>query len=841
MSANPPDANAENRPPVSRFSDSRESLRQNQAIHPPQRPGLLGRLDHYEILSQIGQGGMGEVFKARDTVAGRVVAIKVLRPELATHGQARHRFDKEARHMSQLKHPHILEVLAVGAENGVPYFAMPLMEHGSLARILQPTALLGAEQCLSIAQAVAGALCYAHTKGITHRDLKPGNVLLDGNDVPHLSDFGLARTLFNDSLTDVQSAQQEGTTVYMSPQLARGEAEDTRCDIYAFGALLYELLTGHAPYEGASNTIILEKIRRGPPPPILGLRPGAPADLVRIAETAMAREHRDRYASMADVVADLERVKRGDCPVGCRALDSARTRKFRRVTMGAATICGLALVVFVASSRWLPPSRPPQADPSELLTPAPKPSYLELVRTIETSNSPAIRNAHLADWDGDGQPDLVFADGEGLSAISYDGHRLPSLPLNNPHTTPPRLDLMQDFDGDGRDDAFVSWANGTNLHIAVWNHSGQRLQGFSFRGSVHTHAKWGVTYSRLWARQIVDLDGDGRRELLAEVNTTWGKRPRGLACFDLATGTNQWFYETAPFLGPLLLRDLNQDGKLEVVFGSLSAGNSNSLADGTDDLHAYLYAVSQQGRCVWSRELCDYFAVVEPVSASAPGAKEYLLFTSVVSSFDFRSVNDLPESGRVLTLNRSGHPVGKLYDAGLRLMSCLSADLEGDGQPEILCTDRAGYLHVLNSDLSLRRKVLLTTNQFSYVNLMVHAVAPLGPDQENYVVLASSQIETRGARIVGNDPAQVSQDVFHDNAILVLDSRLNLVAKHVVKESAANCPVIKVKVLPPLRGEKTSQVLVLAEKAEFFRLNPEAVLARLPSLGITANAVRFGP
>ena len=247
MSDKPPDTNADSRPPVSRFGDSLESLQQNQAINPPKRPGLLGSHDHYEILSQIGQGGMGVVFKARDTVSGKIVAIKVLRSELASHGQARHRFDKEARHMSQLKHPHILEVLAVGASNEVPYFVVPLMDHGSLARILQPTTPLSNEQCLSIAQAVAGALSQAHAKGITHRDLKPGNVLLDGNDVPYLSDFGLARTLFNDSLTDLQSPHQEGTTVYMSPQLARGESEDTRCDIYAFGALLYEMLTGHPP------------------------------------------------------------------------------------------------------------------------------------------------------------------------------------------------------------------------------------------------------------------------------------------------------------------------------------------------------------------------------------------------------------------------------------------------------------------------------------------------------------------------------------------------------------------------------------------------------------------
>jgi formylglycine-generating enzyme required for sulfatase activity len=190
---------------------------------------------------------------------------------------------------------------------------------------------------------VAEALHHAHTRGITHRDLKPSNILLDAEGKAQLADFGLLRTFLNDTIVDASQPQLEGTVPYMSPAVAAGKAEDTRCDIYAFGCLLYEMLTGQPPYQGPTVDAVLKQIQDGPPPPIRQLNPQAPAALTAIADHAMARELRDRYASMADVVAELERVAQGKTPIGThgREKESPGKRK-AMVAAGIVALVGLA-------------------------------------------------------------------------------------------------------------------------------------------------------------------------------------------------------------------------------------------------------------------------------------------------------------------------------------------------------------------------------------------------------------------------------------------------------------------------------------------------------------------
>ncbi|MEI6178599.1 MAG: SUMF1/EgtB/PvdO family nonheme iron enzyme, partial [Verrucomicrobiota bacterium] len=191
--------------------------------------------------------------------------------------------------------------------------------------------------------AVAEALHHAHSHGITHRDIKPSNILLDSEDRAHLADFGLLRTFHNDTIIDAAQPRIEGTVPYMSPAVAAGKAEDTRCDIYAFGCLLYEMLTGRPPYQGATVDAILKQIQDGPPPPVRQLNPQAPANLTAIAEHAMARELRDRYATMGDVVADLERAASGKEPIGPhgREMGSSNTRKVM-VVVGIMALVALA-------------------------------------------------------------------------------------------------------------------------------------------------------------------------------------------------------------------------------------------------------------------------------------------------------------------------------------------------------------------------------------------------------------------------------------------------------------------------------------------------------------------
>ena len=302
--------------PVSSFVGPIAELIGQGMLSPPSRPGVLATVDRFEVLRVLGGGGMGVVLLARDPNSGRDVAIKMIKPDLVANQQVVHRFVKEAGHLQRMRHANVMPVLEVSDRPQGPYFVMPYFERESLAKRIQPGRPLESGVVLDIALQVAEGLRYAHQHGIIHHDLKPANILLAPNDQACLADFGLARTMFNDTIVNVESQQVEGTASYMSPAVAAGNAEDTRCDIYAFGALLYEMLTGEPPYAGQSTKEIRERILAGPPKRIAVLNPAADRRLITVAEGAMARELRDRYADMADVVADLERIRGGKPPLG---------------------------------------------------------------------------------------------------------------------------------------------------------------------------------------------------------------------------------------------------------------------------------------------------------------------------------------------------------------------------------------------------------------------------------------------------------------------------------------------------------------------------------------------
>ncbi len=322
-------------------------------LSPPSRPGVLAMLDRFEILRELGRGGMGVVLLGRDPGTGQEVAIKLVRSDLAGEPRAVQRFVKEAGHLKRLRHANVVPVLEIADRPGRPYFVMPYFERGSLASRLKPGQALEREAILKLAVPVAEGLNFAHRRGIIHRDLKPANLLLGPDGGVCLADFGLARSLFNDTLVDVEGRQWEGTAPYMSPAVAAGEAEDTRCDIYAFGALLYEMLTGRPPYQGERTKEILEQIRAGPPKPISSLNPKADRGLAAIATGALERELRDRYAQMPDIVADLDRVRQGLAPLGPHGAWRkarpmlARVRQAARMLWVPACLAGAAALVWM--------------------------------------------------------------------------------------------------------------------------------------------------------------------------------------------------------------------------------------------------------------------------------------------------------------------------------------------------------------------------------------------------------------------------------------------------------------------------------------------------------------
>ncbi len=334
-------------PPVSAFAGPVGELIAQRMLAPPPRPGVLATVDHYEVLRLLGGGGMGVVLLARDQKNNREVAIKLVKSELVSNPNAIHRFLKETGHLKRLHHSNIVPVEEISDRSEGPYFVMPYFEKGSLASRIKPGQPLDTETILNIAIPIAEGLSFAHRSGIIHRDLKPANILLGAENRVALADFGLARTMFNDTIVDVESRQLEGTAPYVSPAIAAGDAEDTRCDIYSFGALLYEMLTGLPPYQGRGTKEILDQILAGPPKPILSVNPDADRGLVAVAEGCMARELRDRYADMRDVLKDLQRVRHDEEPVGQRGASSRRTQK---ILLLALWIAGIALL---ASASWL--------------------------------------------------------------------------------------------------------------------------------------------------------------------------------------------------------------------------------------------------------------------------------------------------------------------------------------------------------------------------------------------------------------------------------------------------------------------------------------------------------
>ena len=340
-------------PPVSSFTGPIAELIAQRMLSPPSRPGLLAILDQFEILRVLGGGGMGIVLLARDSHTGREVAIKLIKSDLVTNQNVVHRFLKEAGHLKRLRHTNVVPVQEISDRAEGPYFVMPYLEKGSLANRIKPGRSLDSESILDIAAQVAEGLSFAHRSGIIHRDLKPANILLTADGKACLADFGLARTLFNDTIVDVESRQLEGTAPYMSPAVAAGDAEDTRCDIYSFGALLYEMLTGHPPYKGRGTKEVLDQIIAGPPKPITSLNPNADRGLVAVAEGCMARELRDRYADMRDVLKDLQRIKENKQPMGQRRFKGDMGDKLSQVRCVLKVLWLPACLAGIAFAGWM--------------------------------------------------------------------------------------------------------------------------------------------------------------------------------------------------------------------------------------------------------------------------------------------------------------------------------------------------------------------------------------------------------------------------------------------------------------------------------------------------------
>jgi Tol biopolymer transport system component len=313
------------------------------------------RLGPYEIVAPLGAGGMGEVWRGRDTRLDREVAIKVLPAGLAQDELFRQRFEREAKVISSLSHPHICTLFDVGEAAPLHYLVMEYLEGEPLADRLQKGPL-PAHDVLKYGQQIASALDAAHRRGIVHRDLKPGNVVLTRSGAK-LLDFGLAKTVAEggapiDGHTDVPTEARPltehgtvlGTFQYMSPEQLEGQEADARTDIFALGAVLYEMATGRRAFDGKTKTSLIAAIVKEVPRPIAELQPLLPPALQHVVDKCLAKDPDDRWQSALDVASELRWISNAGSQAGVAApVPRGRTR--RRRLLAAAAIAGWAVAI----------------------------------------------------------------------------------------------------------------------------------------------------------------------------------------------------------------------------------------------------------------------------------------------------------------------------------------------------------------------------------------------------------------------------------------------------------------------------------------------------------------
>ena len=305
--------------------------------------------NRYAIKRRIARGGMADVFLAQDNLLDRPVALKVLFPELSVDPSFVERFRREAQNAARLSHPNIVSVYDWGEEEKTYYIVMEYVDGQSLATELREHGALVPQRAAIVGAEVAAALSFAHRNGVIHRDVKPGNVLIDSRGAVKVTDFGIARAR-NTTENLTQTGAVMGTATYFSPEQAQGHAVDPRSDVYSLGVVLYEIVAGRPPFQGDNPVTIAYKHVREEPAPLRQLKSSVPPDYVAIVSHAMAKAPESRYGSAEELRADLERFSHG------QPISATTTTSQARNAGGRA--------VYADSTRTIPSVPPTQGRPA---------------------------------------------------------------------------------------------------------------------------------------------------------------------------------------------------------------------------------------------------------------------------------------------------------------------------------------------------------------------------------------------------------------------------------------------------------------------------------------------
>ena len=326
-------------------------------------------ISHYKVLEKIGQGGMGEVYLAEDSRLDRKVALKILPQHLAERAEPRERFEREARAVSSLNHPHICTLHDIGEQDGIHFLVMEHVEGETLAARLERGSL-SLEQTLEYAIQIADAMDKAHRQGVVHRDLKPGNIMLTKSGAK-LLDFGLAKLQAADAPSDLSSLPTQradltvegtilGTLQYMAPEQLEAKEADSRTDIFAFGAVVYEMTTGKKAFAGKSQASLIGAILKDDPLSMSELQPMTPSVLGWVVKRCLKKEPDERVQTAADLVAELRWVVEGGSEQDVAAPVVSGHRNRERIAWGLASL-GAGVIITLLALWYLKSPPPPNA------------------------------------------------------------------------------------------------------------------------------------------------------------------------------------------------------------------------------------------------------------------------------------------------------------------------------------------------------------------------------------------------------------------------------------------------------------------------------------------------